>query len=526
MSKVSAFSHIDPACGSGSLLVTASEHFGSSSYNNVQPSRLAIAEEGKSRDSKRNRGRSRRRRRPTPRHQSTELEGYKRLLLTIAFYGTQSVSSELEDYTRLLFARAFVDDDESCASPIKIGAWDETEQLFGTTSFKRVYTSPALDLCTVDTLWIALPMSCVAIRDDHQLTIVRPEPEVQYPVLWYDSRGNPVTGRWAIWTQEARNEKRRHKTIRLRIRRRAWIDGVGVGCLLQLEMPAIAGNGDNSWPLNKAFAVATIEIVQETLRSIGVEADLRQGQVVRCDLNRNIVLDAPLHSYELLSRALDQSQTTKIVYAGTGFSCTNKSQSTLLYDKIARMKKAGWRTDHLPRNLTRLEWQVKRAKNVREKLGISTVQDLLDQWYDLPARYHSHKESLFRYDIKEMQKLQPRLEQRGLDAIQAQSRNSVRWCRKRNLRLNLTWHDLDGLVRQGDIREYERIMHSLPGMTDDDHHAATDLVGRMRIAFWRVALRDPDFVAQYEELRSKYEGEKWLPKLSVDALREIDRRWR
>ncbi len=413
-------------------------------------------------------------------------------------------------------------DDSSPAANIKVGEWSDSAQLFGVSSCAHVLTSPALDLCTVDTLQIILPIKRVVISPDHRLRVTPARAGKTNRVLWQDSDGNAVVGKCAKWGNKKTKRGKQDTGVYVEIGspRRGWIEGENIGCLIQFSVPGIIGKGDNSWPVDKILASGAIDMVQGFLADLGIHADLREAKVVRCDLNRNMVLDDEFKSYEPLYKALDLPRSKKEEFTNTGMQCTNKSHGTLFYDKIVKMKAMGLRRKHLPKNLGRWEWQVKHAVNVRKKLGIHTVQHLLDRWNDLPALFAAHTESLFRYNLAELQAPQPRLARRDQDAIQGQLFNLVRWCQKQGINHDLDLAALDSMVRQGEIAGYAEKIKQVPGMP---RKHANDAISRMRKAFWREMAKDPDFVRRYEEVLSKIQGGKCWPVPSAAAQRELDK---
>jgi hypothetical protein len=381
---------------------------------------------------------------------------------------------------------------DSPTTRVKLWDWEQT-----LPAFDHLLTSAPLDLITVDTLEVVFPISRVTISAHHQLQVIQADDEQKNGLLWVFKDGTFVTGEYAYFDYYGLH-------FEVKPLKRGWIDGDNVGAIVRFSLPGIYGHRDNSWPLNKRVAIAMIDAVRDKLADMGVTLDFRSGKITRCDLNRNVVLDEPFYHYQPMLNALDVPRTQKRDHngTGTGIERTNNSQGVLVYDKIVRMQREGLRTNHLPPHLARVEWQIKKARNVSKRWHINTVQDLVDHWEDLPSLYLANQSQLFRYDVEALQSPQPRASLRQETPIQSKIANLLRWCDKRGLRHRLDPKRLEKMVRQGRFGDYAKTIKAVPDM---DRKYANNAVAAMRVAFWREAFQDADFVRRYTEFKQKVE---------------------
>ena len=365
-------------------------------------------------------------------------------------------------------------------------------------AFDYILYSLAADACTVDTLHLFFIIRPGMVGSDHLLKVKLATGKRKNRVLWQEKTGKKIEGVAALWKQ---------KGIRIKIKPlNKRLCGVGsIGCFIQLTLPSWLGKVDNAWPTDPNFSSLVIDSVQEKLTMIGITADLREAKVCRCDINRNMVLDESCASYMSVLRAMSIPRTKRMLYPETGCIFYNKSYSLKFYDKIAELKAKGVPTGHLPRNLMRVEWSIKGARNVTGQLKVTTVQNLLDRWMQIESIFVAFlAKSAFRYDVEILKKPRSRGDCRLARPTLAQIRNFHRWCKKKQIKLPYTASQLDGLLRTGGPYEYYEAIKKVSGM----HPKHADDAGRrMSDAYWHeIVMTDPDFVRRYEELKSKSAG--------------------
>lgn len=327
-------------------------------------------------------------------------------------------------------------------------------------------------------------------------------------------------GKWrAIWDDE---ETGLH--VEVRPKRPGWRGPDSIACYVQFSVPRVAWKGSNAWPINAMVLSYVMTRVEEMVREAGLEADLRGAKITRCDLNRNMVLDEPFASYGPLMKRLDVPRAKMRSYVhdtdaggsrisgsvATGICNSNKTHALVFYDKLIEQEQQGRATQGLPPNLARLELQVKRGKNVRKKLGIATVQDLLDRWEHLPALYEAHVlDTLFRHDLAELAAPRPRQDVRYTSTWAAEIAAVLRWCSKKGVALGRTQAQLEWRVQTHGVDSYARALQPVRAV---DRKRVERAVRQMRKAVLRDAIRaDPSFGRRYEELRQKVLGGQCWP---------------
>jgi hypothetical protein len=411
--------------------------------------------------------------------------------------------SSQPDPSEVLRAMALLLHPESPMASVKSGVslwtWDEPVR---PSDFDLICNTIPFNMVTVDTLAVSIPISRIKVLANHHLAVAQSDEAELNRILFRDQDGMEVRGQSATWGalwDKPLNEP--HLYLEISPLSRGWIEGDNIGCYIQFSIPGIRGHGDNSWPVDCRNATGIIDAVQNKLAALGLIVDLRQAKVVRCDLNRNVVLEEPFHHYQTILRALDLPRTNRGDYSRTGITRTNKSQSMVIYDKIAEMKSRGLSTTHLPPHFARQEWQVKTARNVSKKLEVKTVHDLLDSWDTLPHLYINQKNRFFCQDVDALLSPRPRCDLRNQTPIQSEISTLLRWSQKHGLEHHLDAQKLGNMVKHGNFHGLAKLIKSVPGM--DKKHANT-AIGRMRNAFWRENFQDADFLRRYKELKEKF----------------------
>ncbi|MBV9468894.1 MAG: hypothetical protein JOZ57_06575 [Abitibacteriaceae bacterium] len=408
----------------------------------------------------------------------------------------------------------------------------QRQRLSSAGDFDIVLTNTPLDALSVDTMWVSLPISAVEIRPDHQLRLTPAGGGAKKRVLWQYPNGERVEGISAYWNSSLTNEPVAQVlglpihgvNVNIRPLRRAnagkrgWIGRDSIGCLIRFSIEGIVGQGNNAWPVPGMLLSRIVDLVQQLLKCVGIVTDLRHGTLCRCDLNRNFVVEEPWQNYMAVlgalympymkqwKRAPDQKPNEYTMYY------SNKSHCVLLYDKITQLSKNNQEARFLPRRLTRLGWQLRRAKNVQQKLGVTTVQDLINRWETLPDGFATGcYNALFSHNITTMRAPSTTGNNHSVSTVSAEIENLLRWCNRKHLPCDLTLSDLSHLVRTQGMDCYKSIITAIPGM--DQKHAAT-AVRRMRAAYWEEQVTTvPDFRNRYHELKLKAAGGRCWPAL-------------
>jgi len=355
----------------------------------------------------------------------------------------------------------------------------------------EVWTA-ADDAITVDTVHLSVLLDSSMISPSHSLSIIKPKRGQKSYLLWKTEDGEHVEGCRAA--ANAPGVSIHMAPMRGDNGQQA---GGMIGCKIQISLPAIAANGDNSRPISGDEAASVIDLVQEMVLGVGLNIDLRQLKVVRCDINRNIVLDEPYEKYEPVFTALKMPRSTTRSYR-TGKLWGNKSHQLNVYCKSVERQAKGYSNNRLPENTIRLEYRVLSARSVRKKLQITNLQDLLDDWDALGEKFLSVLEkNLFQPRASDFSDDGPGLGTRIRRPVRSQIRSLLRWCRKHQLAGVPSSSKMEQILRSGGIDAYALAVTTIPGMV---RKYANSKIRQMRDALWQEATTDASFAMRYHDL--------------------------
>ena len=363
----------------------------------------------------------------------------------------------------------------------------------------RDYRSAALDSATVDTLGIYFKVEKGFVRPDHRLTVKR-SPNGANRLLWQDDAGGVVEGEKAFWNGEG-------ISVEVSALSKDWHGAGSIGCRVHFSLPSFPGCGshdiDNTWPLPRRIVGPIFDHIQQVLDDIGLNCNVRQAQICRCDLNRNLVLDEPLENYASVQRLLTVPRTQRWKCYTTEYN-GNKSQVIMEYDKKELLKAQGRPTKHLPDYLIRREWKIMKCRNVRKKLGFSTVQELIDNWHYLSSIFNAHmQKTKFRFDATTPR----RSSYDPTRAIRHDLATFRRWCQKREIEVESVVI-LERILRDRGIDAFNKALKAKRGM---NAQRAARLVRQLREALFLEAMQDADFARRYAELKKKSQGGQCWP---------------
>lgn len=186
-------------------------------------------------------------------------------------------------------------------------------------------------------------------------------------------------------------------------------------------------------------------LVTEELRGAGIHFDIMESKINRLDLARNFETRETPRAYIETLRGVDIPRMEKKLWETT-LLFENGQQEIYFYDKIKEMKKNGLDTGNYPENVLRIEQRLKTGQKIKNSLGFSTGEDLINQyskcapWYEknlekhilklnpdtaltggnLKAEMKAFKESGGRNwfdDFKKIKGIQPLIREYGIDYI-------------------------------------------------------------------------------------------------------------
>lgn len=174
-------------------------------------------------------------------------------------------------------------------------------------------------------------------------------------------------------------------------------------CFVKVSVPKVL-RGSNYHGVSVDETRRALELVGERLHSIGVESNLDEAQLTRVDLFKNVVTENSFGSYRPLFSLLSGRRMQSRDFGET-FLWMNSARELTCYDKIQELTLQKKSTEGLPSNVVRFESRLKQHR-VIEKVGLSTVGDLVRDYGRLPKIYNEAWESgLFSFDVPDIERL-------------------------------------------------------------------------------------------------------------------------
>lgn len=196
--------------------------------------------------------------------------------------------------------------------------------------------------------------------------------------------------------------------------------GGKVRALVHLSVPRMVDGDLNVEPATKQEAVETFGRLEQELSEVGVMLDLKQANLSRLDLFKNVHTDFPFREYVPLFRALDVQRTKDTRQYGMGtYQYGNSKQQVALYDKVEETR------DKLhvqlnARNLARCELRMFGGEKIGKTTGLFRVRDLLDGWNEQNETYSNYMEqTLFRHKPADVSMLAVRNLERAVEFAKA-----------------------------------------------------------------------------------------------------------
>ena len=165
-------------------------------------------------------------------------------------------------------------------------------------------------------------------------------------------------------------------------------DPVAPWCLLvTLSIPK-QRYGHNAVVISKRELKSIIADVQRQLADIGLRCKLREAQLTRVDVFRDIQLSQPVKEYLQVTRLIPPPYCNgkRVFDRETTMVRGNNQFQWCWYGKAEEMEKHGLKSKVSP-NTLRLELRLLRAAKIRKILGFGTLGKLIDHYDELPALY-------------------------------------------------------------------------------------------------------------------------------------------
>jgi hypothetical protein len=171
--------------------------------------------------------------------------------------------------------------------------------------------------------------------------------------------------------------------------------------IVHTSLPRIKDGGSNCNVLSRDGAIAAVSQLESELANKGIMLDIKKASLSRVDVARDVILEHPLPCYLPIFRMMRMRRGAPREYGEDGNYLLKDKGTTQfsIYDKRKEQLSKGYVIDNIPEHLTRIEMRMFKNKNIKAKLGIERVEQLLSHYDNLDV-ISSHKigKVMFRYD--------------------------------------------------------------------------------------------------------------------------------
>lgn len=194
----------------------------------------------------------------------------------------------------------------------------------------------------------------------------------------------------------------------------------GRGTVVEGSFPRVQ-NGYNLNPIESPgkFQESIQKVENYLEETVGIKTKLMDSVIVRADIFRNAITDSSPKIYmPLLSRLDLGKRMQQTQYGGETVEFKNGERRVTCYDKIQEMRdkfrksKTSFDFSTVPENVLRAELKFWNKKSVERHVGISTLQELYQDFEGLEKFYKKHTKDLvfcFRPSLPSTQDLEKRM---------------------------------------------------------------------------------------------------------------------
>lgn len=173
------------------------------------------------------------------------------------------------------------------------------------------------------------------------------------------------------------------------------------GTYVHFSFPRSKYRDHNAYTVSLSDAYSIIDKHQKTLCDAGVKLDLINAHLSRVDLFRDILMDHRFETYFTLFEKMHASRMSRRRYRTT-YNFSNSVSELEFYDKYQQMLDTEGMVapNNFPKNTMRIELRFLQGAKCKKILSVSTINDLLTKWKDLPAIYEDTVNNLIfsRFD--------------------------------------------------------------------------------------------------------------------------------
>lgn len=128
-----------------------------------------------------------------------------------------------------------------------------------------------------------------------------------------------------------------------------------------------------------------INKLNKKLLELGISTNLLEAHLYQLHFFKNILLDHNYSDYIPIFEHLIVSGRRKFKY-GTSYYYGSTNEKICFYDKISQLKSKGI-IINADKDILRVEIKLEKSSNIREKLNIQTLGELINEYNNLPELY-------------------------------------------------------------------------------------------------------------------------------------------
>lgn len=173
---------------------------------------------------------------------------------------------------------------------------------------------------------------------------------------------------------------------------------------LQISIPKFL-TGENYLLADKSELAEIYSELNDELKKMGINTDISKAKVSRQDVTKNIISDYSPNMYIPIFRQLSASRMHDVEHSAETYTKMNGTREICFYDKRQEMLDAGESVKHLPNNVLRNEYRIKKTESVIKIYGVETFRDVYRDFDDIKETYKNElKKGMFKSPFLDCQK--------------------------------------------------------------------------------------------------------------------------
>lgn len=165
---------------------------------------------------------------------------------------------------------------------------------------------------------------------------------------------------------------------------------------IQISIPKFL-TGENYLLAEKNDLKKIYSELNDELATMGIKTDVSKAKVSRQDVTKNIIADYSPNMYIPIFRQLSASRMRDVEHNAETYTKMNGTREICFYDKRQEMLDAGESVKHLPNNVLRNEYRIKKTESVIKIYGVETFKDVYRDFDDIKEIYKNElKKGMFK----------------------------------------------------------------------------------------------------------------------------------